>query len=157
MHIDKKGEIVLDTAGYIWLAAAALLAVMEVFVPGGVLGWLAVGAAAAFGVAALGGGTAFQVVGFAAATAVVAAITRPFIKKLHQKPAVPTNADRIIGRRYIVKEEINNAENSGALLCDGVIWSARSCDSQVIEEGAAVEVIRIEGVKAIVRCCEKAD
>lgn len=147
----------MDKAGYMWLAIAALFAVMEAFVPGGVLGWLALGAVAAFGVAALGGEIIFQIIGFAAVTAVVAAITRPFIKKLHQKPAVPTNADRIIGKEYIVKEEINNAENRGTVICDGVIWSARSCDSQIIEEGAVVEVIRIEGVKAIVRCGGKID
>ena len=71
-------------------------------------------------------------------------------KRVVKKKHVPTNTDRIIGGEGLVTEEINNSIPTGEVKTDGKRWSARSADGSIIEEGAMVTVLRIEGVKLIV-------
>lgn len=49
-------------------------------------------------------------------------------------------------------QEINNTEQTGKAVYDGQEWTARSADDNtVIEAGQLARVVRIEGVKLIVR------
>ena len=63
-----------------------------------------------------------------------------------------TNADRILGGTAVVVEEINGHNSTGAVRIDGKVWSAR-CEERerIIEKDAEVTVLRIEGVKVIVK------
>ena len=71
-------------------------------------------------------------------------------KRVVKKKHVPTNTDRIIGGEGLVTEVINNSIPTGEVKTDGKRWSARSADGSIIEEGATVTILRIEGVKLIV-------
>ena len=53
--------------------------------------------------------------------------------------------------------EINNINATGKILVDGMEWTARSKDGQIIKKDALVEIINIEGVKAIVKEREQED
>ena len=65
--------------------------------------------------------------------------------------AVPTNADRNIGRTAVVTEEINNLAATGAVKVDGLDWTARSTDDNITIPKDSVVVIReIRGVKLLV-------
>lgn len=79
-------------------------------------------------------------------------------KKFHKKKGyTPTNADRIVGGKGIVTEEINNLTSSGEVKIDGKRWSARTEeDGEIIAAGELVTVLRIEGVKLICAPCKSA-
>lgn len=113
--------------------------------------WFALGSLAALLSCIFGANTIVQFVLFAAVSAIALIATRPLVKKFIKKPHQPTNADRCIGRTALVTEEINNVISKGQAKIDGSVWSARSEDGSVISAGAEVTVVRIEGVKLIVK------
>ena len=86
-------------------------------------------------------------------SAAALAATRPLVKKLSAGRAVPTNADRVLGRTARVTETIDNDSASGAVYVDGKTWTARSADGAVIPAGEPVEITSMEGVKLIVNPC----
>jgi len=78
-------------------------------------------------------------------------LTRPLVKKLVKGKRVHTNADQVIGKECIVREEIDNIRGIGRARVDGLDWSARSTDDTiVIPEGTICIIREIRGVKLIV-------
>lgn len=94
---------------------------------------------------------AIQIPMFIVVSAVLLAATRPMAKKYVNSRLHPTNADRIIGSVCPVTESVDNRAGKGEVYVDGKRWSARSESDEPIAEGAEVEILRIEGVKVIVR------
>ena len=117
--------------------------------------WFAAGSLAAMVVSLLGGAFWLQLLVFVVVSAVALVLTRPLAKKMLDKKKVPTNADRLIGTRWKVTETIDNDDHQGAVYADGKIWTARSEDGRSISAGETVEVLRLKGVKLIVRSCEE--
>lgn len=74
--------------------------------------------------------------------------TRPLLKRYLPTQRVRTNADRIIGMKGIVTEEIRKNE-VGEVKVDGKKWSAIS--KTKIPVGSEVVIEAIDGVKVIVR------
>ena len=101
--------------------------------------------------AVCGGPLWLQLVLFFTVSVAALAVTRPLVTKLMKKDIKPTNADRVLGAVGRVTERIDNALPSGAVYIDGKTWTARSADGEVIEPDAAVRILRMEGVKLIVR------
>ena len=60
-----------------------------------------------------------------------------------------------VGQPALVTETIDNLAEKGQAKIRGNLWTARSADGSVIEEGKTVTVVRIEGVKLIVSPAEK--
>ena len=87
---------------------------------------------------------------FLAASIVLLALLRPFVNRVSNPHKQPTNADRHIGQQALVIEEINNLAETGAVKLDGVVWSARSEQGEIIPVGRLIEVKRIAGVKLYV-------
>jgi len=132
----------------LWIAAIVVFGVVEAVTAGLVSIWFVPGAVAGL-IAAMAGG------GGPAPPAALAA-TRPLVKKLSAGRAVPTNADRVLGRTARVTETIDNDSASGAVYVDGKTWTARSADGSVLPAGSRVEIRRMEGVKLIVEAAQKA-
>ncbi|KAI4451473.1 hypothetical protein C823_006032 [Eubacterium plexicaudatum ASF492] len=64
-----------------------------------------------------------------------------------------TNYEEIIGKNVLVTERINNTENKGKAVYNGLEWTARSTeDHTIIEAGETVLVEEIKGVKLYVKC-----
>lgn len=78
---------------------------------------------------------------------------KPFLQRLFPvKNEIKTVVDRLQGKKALVITEICNIEGRGQIKVDGEIWSARSQhDHLTIQKGEQVEILRIEGVKAIVK------
>lgn len=72
-------------------------------------------------------------------------------KRFSKKKHIPTNSDRLLDTAGLVTETINNSIPTGEVKSDGKRWSARSEDGSIIEEGEMVTILRIEGVKLIVK------
>lgn len=78
---------------------------------------------------------------------------KPFLQRLFpDQEELKTVVDRLIGKKALVISEICNLEGRGQIKVDGEIWSARShVDHLIVQEGEHVEIMRIEGVKAVVK------
>ena len=60
--------------------------------------------------------------------------------------------ESMIGRQGVVLEAIDNLREQGQVRIGGLEWMARAAeDTDKIPEGTAVEVVKIDGVKAIVK------
>ena len=134
----------------------AVTGVVEAVTAGLVSIWFVPGAVAGLIAAMAGAGLLIQLVLFLAVSAAALAATRPLVKKLSAGRAVPTNADRVLGRTARVTETIDNDSASGAVYVDGKTWTARSADGSVLPAGSRGEIRRMEGVKLIVEAAQKA-
>ena len=136
---------------WIWLALLIVLIITEIATVQLTTVWFALGAfvsliLAAFGVDSI----IIQVIVFVAVSLISLIATRPLVKKYVNAKAQPTNADRCIGQKAVVTEEINNLLSTGAVKINGTLWTARSEKGNIIPENETVTVIKIDGVKLIV-------
>lgn len=136
---------------YVWMAVIILCVAIEAFTLDLSAIWFAVGGVAALIAASLSLEVSAQLIIFVLFSAALLALVRPFCRKFLKTKNEPTNADRIIGETAIVTEKIDNIHETGAVKIMGVTWTARSVDDAVIEEGVAVKVVAIHGVKAMVQ------
>lgn len=91
-----------------------------------------------------------QICVFLAVTLILLISTRKIVRKLKSSSNEKTNVDALIGQSAIVTEKISNIAGEGAVKLGGIVWSARSDNSDEIDIGEIVTVIRIDGVKLIV-------
>ena len=139
----------------VWLVAMIVLLVIEGVVPGLISIWFALGALAALISALLHAPLWLQIVWFLAVSIVALALTRPLAKKYINSKTQPTNADMLIGKECVVRESIDNVLGAGAVSVDGKVWTARTeSDDMKAPEGSRAAVVRIEGVKLIVKPIE---
>lgn len=116
--------------------------------------WLGIGALLAMITSFITDNIFIQTLVFVVSSIILIFFTKPLIKKfLKKETPLLTNAYSIIGQRGIVIKEIPNNEKMGIVSIDGEEWSAKSDDNSVIPVGAHVEVVKIDGVKAIVKNC----
>lgn len=136
----------------LWLAAMVLLLIIEGAVPGLVSIWFALGALAALLAAILHAPVWLQVTWFVVVSVVSLILTRPLARKYVNSKTQPTNADMLIGSDCVVREKIDNLRGTGAVLAQGKEWTARMENGEAsAEAGEIVRIVRIEGVKLIVK------
>ena len=137
---------------WVWVALLAIFVIIEATTAQLLTIWFAVGSFAALVTSFLTDNILVQVVVFVVVSVVVLAATRPLVKKMTATKKQATNADMYIGQEGIVTEEIDNISAKGLVKVKGAVWTARSeADNESIAEDTHVTVIRIEGVKLIVR------
>lgn len=135
-----------------WLIAMVVLLIVEALVPGLISIWFALGALAALLAALLHAPLWLQIVWFLIVSVAALCLTRPLARKYVNARTQPTNADMLLGKECIVQETIDNLRSTGAVSVGGKVWTARTEeDGLVIEAGSLAQVIRIDGVKLIVR------
>ena len=87
---------------------------------------------------------------FLLAFAMIAVFRHIFKKRIRDKQtSVKTNTDRLLGKRAVVTEEIDNLHALGAVKIEGQEWSARSEGDINIPVGTTVEILAVAGVKLI--------
>ena len=134
-----------------WLVLLIVLVLIEIATLGLTTIWFAGGSLAALIAAAFGAPLYLQITLFIAVSAVLLFFTRPLAMKYFNGSRVKTNAESLIGRRAVVKEEIDNLTASGLVSVRGQDWTARSVrDDAVIPKGSVVDIRAISGVKLIV-------
>ena len=93
-----------------------------------------------------------QVLVFVITSIILLIFTRPLVNKFIKVPKeIKTNAYSIIGKKAMVISKINNIEGNGQVKIDGDVWSAKSFDDEDIPENTEVEIVEIDGVKAVVK------
>lgn len=128
---------------YIWFIIVVFLGVLECTTTNLVSIWFVVSGVAAMIVSRFTDNLFIQIAVFV----VIGILLMPFSKKLYKKikkENEKTNADRIIGMKGIVTEDIT-MDNIGEVKVDGKRWSAYS-DTE-IKTGEAVKVLSINSVK----------
>ena len=133
-----------------WAVAVVAFVILELATVGLASIWFALGALCALIAALLGAQLWLQIVWFVIISVATLLLTRPLAKKYINSKTMATNADRVIGRRAVVKERIDELSGTGAVLADGKMWSARTVDGRSAEPGDVVIVREIRGVKLIV-------
>ncbi len=144
-------EIIIEHMVWAWVIVMALAAFVEAATPVLVSIWFSVGALVAMLAAYFGASLTVQLLLFVFVSIAALVGARPLAKRFVDPHIVPTNADRLLGAKAQVTEEIDNEHALGAVYIDGKTWTARSEDGDIIPAGEQVEVIRMEGVKLFVR------
>ncbi len=137
--------------GVIWLFIVVVMAVIEIITLGLTTIWFAGGALAAFVASLLGANLIVQIVLFIVVSVGLLALTRPLAVKFLNKDRESTNAESLIGKRAVVKLEIDNLNAQGMVSVNGQEWTARAYEEKIIPQGATVEIMEISGVKLLVK------
>jgi membrane protein implicated in regulation of membrane protease activity len=137
-------------AWVVWLIVAVVLAAGEVLSLGLVLGMVALSAVLAALVALVGGGVALQLIAFAVGSLALLGVVRPIARAHLQTPhSLKSGTAALVGARALVLERVD--AHDGRVKIGGEVWSARAYDeTQVIEPGTTVDVLKIEGATALV-------
>ena len=133
-----------------WTIVAAALAVGEIFTLGFFLGPVAIAAAIAAVVAALGASVELQFAVFVILSAGSVLVLRPIALRHMKTPgALRTGTAALIGQRALVLERVD--VDHGQVKIGGEVWTARPYDeSDVFEPGTRVDVMKIDGATALV-------
>lgn len=133
-----------------WLIAAAVLAAGEVATLGFFLGAVALAALPAAAAAAVGAGLAVQLIVFIVCSIGSLAFIRPIARRhLQTPPRIRTGTAALVGARATVLDRVH--AGGGRVKIGGEEWTARPYDEdEVYEEGARVDVLKIEGATALV-------
>jgi membrane protein implicated in regulation of membrane protease activity len=137
-------------AWVIWMIVAGVLAVAEMLNLSFFLGPIAVAAMLTALAALAGAGTAVQLIVFTLASAGSLLVLRPIARRhLHAPAQIRTGTAALIGEPAVVLERVDL--DGGTVKLKGEIWTARAYDEgDVLEPGARVHVMKIEGATALV-------
>ena len=137
-------------AWVIWMIAAGVLAVGEMFSLSFFLGPIALAAALAAGAALVGAGPALQIIIFTIASAASLLVLRPVARRhLHTPAQIRTGTAALLGEQAVVIDQVDG--HGGTIKLKGEVWTARAFDEdEVLEPGARVHVMKIEGATALV-------
>lgn len=137
----------------IWLIFSGVCFLAEIATEGFLICWLGVGGLCAMGLSFLWPTNYLvQIIVMTVVSTILILSTKKLTSKITKKDDVPTNVYSILGKKAIVSQAIDNVKGQGQIKIDGDIWSARNEDDDaVISEGDTVEIISIDGVKAMVR------
>ena len=139
-----------------WLIAMIVFIVGEMITVGLTCIWSAAGALVALIIAAFGGGIVFQIVAFLLVSGILLWMTRPWAKRFINSKVQKTNVDSVVGARARITERVSNLDQMGRAVVLGQDWSVRTeDDKEIIEPGTLIEVVRVSGVKLIVKNVEK--
>lgn len=134
-----------------WMVAMWVFIIMEVLSPNLVSLWFAAGTVAALIAANYSLKIQWQIVIFLIVSLILLSLLRPIYIKYIKVKNIKTNVDALIGEEGFVTADINNVEGKGLVKVKGQIWSARSQDEEIISSGAKIKILKIEGVKLIVK------
>lgn len=144
----------MDTGVYIliWLILTIVFVIAELATVGLVSIWFAAGSLITLIAAALGAPLPVQIILFLAISIALLLATRPFANKFINNRTQATNVDSVIGEKARVTERVSNLDLTGKAVVRGQEWTVRTDnDNEIIDQGELIEVLRVSGVKLIVR------
>ena len=135
-----------------WFMACLVLLFIEISTVNLVSIWFAIGSLFAMILTIFTDNFLLQLIMFIVISIIALLITKPLVKKFRKTDIVPTNLDRVIGKRADVIKEIT-ADKYGEVKVLGVVWTAAGDGN--FKVGDKVIVKSIDGVKLIVEKEEK--
>ena len=141
---------------YIWVGVLVVSVIIEAASMQLMTIWFAIGAVCAWIASVAGGPVWLQLCIFAGVSVLMLILTRPIALKYLKPKREPTNADAVPGKEGVVVADVKPIEGIGQIKVGGQIWSAKPEDgTEVIPVGTRVKVLRIEGVKAVIRVLDQ--
>ncbi len=151
-----KERDAMEKEVFLWLGLMIIFLIIELLTVGLTCIWLAGGSLAALLVSLTGANIVWQVLIFILVSFLLVVFTRPFAMKYINARHERTNVDELIGKLVKVTETVDNYEQTGAATANGLDWTARSEDDrETIEKGSLARVVRISGVKLILKKSEE--
>lgn len=136
----------------IWLLAACVLAVGEIFTLTFFLAAFSGGALAATLASSLGANDVITWAVFLVISVLLLLVVRP-IARSHRKltPGTRIGPEALIGETAVVLERISNLESVGCVRVKDEVWTARTLiDEEAFDIGEKVTVVKIRGATAVV-------
>lgn len=138
----------------VWLILAGLFVIGEIITVGFLVFWLAIGSLVAMVVSIFAPDQiVLQTAVFVISSTLLIIFTKPLVDKYIAKKTVPTNFEKLIGKKGKVIVDINSVEGLGQVKVGGEIWSAKTDSEEIIDKGTEVEILKIDGVKLLVKPC----
>ena len=134
-----------------WIVLAGVFFVIEAFTIGFLVFWFGIGAILAMIVSFFTDSLLIQTLVFLISSTVLLFFTRPFVNKFSENKETQTNAFFFFCKKGIVTKTIDPISGQGQIKVGSEVWSAKSKNEVKIEKGYEVEVLEIDGVKAVVR------
>ena len=135
----------------IWLIAAGVFLILEIFTMGFLVFWLSIGCLFSMLISFITDSLIIQTTVFVFSSGLLIFATKPLTKKFTEKDNKKTNVYSLVGKKAIVTEDIDWVSGNGQIRFDGQVWSARSTEKVNIAKGTEVEITKIDGVKAFVK------
>ncbi len=142
---------------WIWMALATILLIAEIFTAGFFLLWFSIGAAGAGVLAMLDVNRPAQLTVFILLSGILYVFGRRFADRVTANQPPGIGADRLIGQLGVVVEGIDNNAGKGRIKVGSDEWRALSETGKIIKTNDMVEVIKIDGTKAIVKLMKKGE
>jgi membrane protein implicated in regulation of membrane protease activity len=136
---------------WIWMILAAVLIIAEILTAGFFLLWFGIGAAVAGAAALLGLSAPWQWGIFIIVSGGLFTVSRKFAERITSKQPPGIGADRFLGKKGVVLEEIDNLKNTGRVRIEKEEWRADSEKGEVVPVGEKVEVTSLVGTHLIVK------
>lgn len=134
----------------VWLIIAIVFGVGELLTPSLTLIWFSIGAFISIFLSSFIDNIVYQIVIFGIISVIpLVIVTKKMVKK-DASYKYNTNLQGIISKPGIVKIEIL-PNKPGIVLVSSEEWTAISVDNEKIEAGSTVEIVKIEGVKLVVK------
>lgn len=135
---------------WVWLVAAVVLSVGEMFTAGFFMLPFGIGAAVAAVLAYFGVGVGWQWLAFVGLSSLLLFTLRRFSDRMTHEPPMKVAGDRLIGRHGIALEAIDSRNRTGRVMVDREEWRADAVDDVAIAEGDRVVVISVVGAHLVV-------
>ena len=144
-------ELIVANMVLVWIIIAVVFAVIEGIVSGLLTIWFTIGGAVAAALAAFGVPIPVQVIVFFAVSLVLLIFTRPILVKNLKVGREKNYTEQLEGKPGLVVEAIEPFK-SGQVKVGGIVWTSVGENEQFeAPAGSMVEIVRVEGVKLIVK------
>lgn len=141
---------------YVWLGLLILFLVIEIATVGLTTIWMAGGALGALILDLAGLNLWWQIGAFLVVSFTMLAFTRPFVVKYINSHHEKTNYEGIIGKVVRITEKVDNLQQTGTAVVNGLEWTTRAeRDDVILDPGDLAKVVNISGVKLIVKKYEE--
>lgn len=141
---------------YVWLGLLILFLVIEIATVGLTTIWMAGGALGALILDLAGLNLWWQIGAFLVVSFTMLVFTRPFVVKYINSHHEKTNYEGVIGKVVRITEKVDNLQQTGTAVVNGLEWTTRAeRDDVILDPGDLAKVVNISGVKLIVKKYEE--
>ena len=134
-----------------WLIAAGVFFVGEIITVGFLIFWLGIASLIAMVVSFFTSNVILQMTVFIISSVLLILATKPFVKKFMKTENMITNAFSLVGKKALVIQEIDSVKGTGQIKVGGETWSALCEEDGIVPVDTEVKIVKIEGVKALVK------